>query len=252
MKISNKLNLLIGVSSVIILTIGLVSYLYLKKATGATADLYHCRIMPVLWLDSIQENIKTENAELLKLISATDVSKKREAAANIMKKETESEELLKKYEATKPDSFELENIEDYKEEMEEYKKVRDTVINLAMENKNAQSYKYYLAQKDNIDEAQDAAGDLSEYNVKAAEKMHNQMEKNETTADTILAVTMLGGLGLLAFLISRIIKTYKSCDGKIVHIFRDNKGNVATGKSREEALRNLSQRGQNSKYQMTN
>lgn len=200
LKIAHKLYVLIAISAVLALLIGLVGFSYLKKASSDMSDMYDNRVMPIVWLGTINEAVKAQNEEILEMILANNDAKVNEINSNMKREATECEELFAKYEATKLDPFEVENVKKYHDVLEQFNQARDVVLRLAMQGKDADAYKYYLAKEDTINATQETIAALAGYNTKVATEIHDQMEKNEATANIMLLVCILGGVGLLIFL----------------------------------------------------
>lgn len=197
LKINQKLYVLIILASIFLVAVGLVGAVFAKKSADAMNTLYVDRVMPIVWFSDIKANFKQARTDVLELMITTSQSRNNFLSDDLKRISKEDNELFEKYEATKLDSFEVENIAKYKEAVTAYRNVRKNIASLAMANKNAQAYKVYVANEDTITGVEKIVCDLAEYNRKVAEDLHIQGNKDKQTAIIMMTITILAGLGLL-------------------------------------------------------
>lgn len=197
LKIAEKLYVLITIASILAFVIGLVGFFYVKKGTDDMKSLYNDRVLPVSWLSTIKDNVNGIRADIFQMGLTSSYARKKELSADIAKKKESNNELWAKYEATKLDPTEVETLAKYKEKIGGYRAIQKNAIALAMANKNEASLQYFASKQNAADEIGSLATAISDYNVKIADDLHNQSEKNAKAAFTILILTILAGLGIL-------------------------------------------------------
>lgn len=200
LKISNKLMMLIVVALTFVTFVGVVGFYFSKKATTDMASMYNDRVMPIAWFSDIKANFKQARTDILELMITTSAERNRFLSEDIKRIAKDDNELFQKYEATKLDSFEVDTIKEYDQAVANYRAVRSKVVDLAMANKNAEAYRYYINNEDTIKKVEEVVNALSEYNRKAAEDLDTQGDKDAVTATVILLVTITSSFFLLVFL----------------------------------------------------
>lgn len=197
LKIAQKLYLLVFVSAFFIVFIATLGFIFTKKATDNTATLYNDRTMPIVWFSDIKANFKQARADILELMITTSNARNKFLSEDIKRISKEDNELFKKYEATKLDPFEVENIAKYKDAVVKYREIRSRLVDLAMANKNTEAYKTYTNNQDTIIRVETIVNDLAEYNRKVAEDLDNANDKTARTVTVLLIIIGISSLGLL-------------------------------------------------------
>jgi len=200
LKIAQKLYLLIIISSILAVFIGLVGFFYVKKGADDMAKMYNDRTLPIVWLNQMSIMGKQNEGNILRILLTDNISKKQAYVQDIDNIGKEFLVLLKKYEGTKMDSSEVENLAKLKEELDAYKRVRINIVKLALNNNNKEAFVYYVQHVDDFDNFNARLKLLSDYNVKVADEINTQNDKDAATAQLILLITILGGLALLVSL----------------------------------------------------
>lgn len=200
LKISNKLTLLMVISLFFVVMTGSVGYYFTKKSADNITSLYNDRVMPISWFSDIKSNFKQARTDILELMITTNASRNNYLANDLKSISKEDNELFDKYQATKLDSFEVDNIAKYKEAVKEYRGIRAELVRLALANKNAEAYKLYGSEEAKILEVENIVQALSDHNVKAADQLKIQSDKDATTASIILLITIASSFGLLTVL----------------------------------------------------
>lgn len=200
LKIAQKLYVLITIASLLAFLIGMVGFFYVKKGADDMKTLYNDRVLPVSWLSTIKDNINNIRIDIFQMAITSNFSRKKELSVDLTTRKKQDDELWVKYEATKLDPFEVETLAKYKEKIISYRAVLKTAMNLALANKNQESLAYFSSHQKDADEVNNLANAISDYNVKVADDLHNQSEKNAKAAFTILILTILAGLAALVTL----------------------------------------------------
>lgn len=193
LKINQKLNILIAIGAFFLVLVGLVGYGYLKKGQDDMTTLYKDRLLPVVWLGSMKENIAAVDADILKLSN----SGSKIFYEDILNRRKENKELFAKYEATKLDPYEVTCIKSYKDKLKAYQNVENISISLAMSGKKDAARKYYMNNGNVVQEVQSIVLELSDYNAKVADKINAQNDKDAVMANLILSLTSILALILL-------------------------------------------------------
>jgi len=162
--------------------------------------LYNDRALPVAWFSTIKENIYNIRLDIYEIGMATDYNKKKQLIDDVAKRRESNNELWAKYESTKLDPAEVENLKKYKELLPEYRKVQKTAMDLAMANKGQEAIRYFISNAKLADDVGNLALALSAYNTKVAEEINVQSAKDAATANVILLAVSFSALGLLIFL----------------------------------------------------
>lgn len=200
LKINQKLYVMIIISSLLAAAIGLVGFFYLKKSGDGMATMYNARMLPITWLSSIKDNVNDIRNNIFQMGLTTNYNNKKDLNDEILKDRESNNELWAKYEATKLDSFEVENLAKYKGLLTNYRIVQKTAIALAMANKNQQALSYFNLHQSEADKISALADALSDHNAKIAEDIDNQNDRNTQTAYLILALAIFIGIGALVSL----------------------------------------------------
>lgn len=193
LKINQKLNVLIMLGAFFLIIVGITGYYFLVKAGRDLADLYDNRVLPIIWFSDIKHNVSAIDSDLFKL----SMKKDQAIYDDIMARRKEDNELFKKYEATKLDSFELENMAIYKNTLVNYRNIQMHTINLVMASQGRAARDYYVNNYDDVNKLESILKGLSDYNEKMAADIKTKIEQNEKVATIILAVTSSLALVLL-------------------------------------------------------
>ena len=208
LKISSKLTVLIIISLTFVTFVGAVGFYFTHKMAADMKTLYNDRVMPIVWFSTIKSNFKQARTDVLELMITTDPSRNKSLSEDLKGISKEDNELFEKYEATKLDPYEVENLAKYKEVVVQYRNDRKAIVALALANKNAEAYRLYLADESVIKNVEEIVSDLSEYNRKVAEELKAQSDKDTASANLILLVTLVSSfclVGVLGVTISKMI-----------------------------------------------
>jgi len=197
LKISQKLYVMVIISTLFVLLVGLVGFFYVKKGTDAISTLYSDRVLPIKQLSQIKENIDMIKVDLFFMATTNDYNKKKELYSDILKIRKESDDFYALYKGTKLDPYEVDGVKKYDEAVEKWVNVQSKTIALSMANKNAEALKFFYSNMKVVDDFDEVAAGLSEYNVKVADEINTQYKKDANTAFAILTITIFAALGLL-------------------------------------------------------
>ena len=214
LKINQKLYVLIGMALIFLGMVAFVGFFFTQKGAKDMTTLYKDRLIPIAGFSNIRDDIARINVSLLKIIIADNNAKKNEEYKKISDYSTEMDDLFTKYEATKLDPYEVENIKKYKDALQEFNDFKKVVISLCGAEKDAQAIAYYNKNQSLPDKLSDTAMDLADYNEKVADEINTQNDKDIVTTNimlisiNILAIVLLLIFGLMiSDMITRPIKT---------------------------------------------
>lgn len=197
LKVNQKLTLLIAISAFFLLVVGLVGYGFVNKASKEMESLYNDRVLPISWFGQIKDNINDIRVDIFQMATTADYNRKKSLAAEIIKDRNSNDELWAKYEKTKLDPFEVENLAKYKELIAKYRPNQKKAMEMALANKNQESLVFFSSVQPQADEVMAVAAALADYNVKAADQTNKQSLKDAALANFILIVTIISALVLL-------------------------------------------------------
>lgn len=200
LKISHKMMVLTVLALLFVSAVGVVGFVFNQKSNAAIKTLYNDRLMPIVWFSDIKANFKQARTDILELMLTTNVSRNQFLKDDLARISKEDNELFTKYEATNLDPFEVENIAKYKEAVGKYRSIRTQIVELAMQNKNAQAYALYVQNQKTIENIETIVVALAEYNRSVAEKLNEQNQKDAALSTMIVLMTVLASFGLLSIL----------------------------------------------------
>lgn len=193
LKINQKLNVLIILGAAFLVIVGFTGYWFLNKSNNEMKDLYDNRVLPIVWFSKIKHNVSAVDADLLKL----SIRRDKTIYEDLLKRRKENNELLTKYEATKLDPFEKEQIAEYKNTIENYRTIQKNTLSLALANKGNDARNYYMANLKDVKKLESILESLSDYNAKVAQEIKESTDQNAKLACIILLVTNISALILL-------------------------------------------------------
>lgn len=197
LKVNQKLNLLIFIGAFFLLVVSLVGYVYLKKSSQNIATLYNDRTLPIAWLNQMSTMGRQNEGNILKVLITDNNTKKQVFINEINEIGVKFLDLLHKYEATKLDPFEVDNLAKLKEELAAYKKVRINIVKIALSSGSKPAAAYYLNHTTEFDNFNNRLKQLAEYNQKVAAEIDTQNDKDAAMANLILLFASITALVLL-------------------------------------------------------
>lgn len=195
----------------ILLLIGVSSYgFYNMNQLASNADeMYNDRTKPIEWLSAVRYQISRNDAYSLEILLSTDLSAKERLNQQIADGTAKNNEHLTLYDQTKMNQKERELMDRLKATAKVVTDERKKVIDLAMENKNAEAYQYYLdhVSKLRADLTQ-ILDELIQVNSEIAEQLSKDSHQDyEWTRDISVGLTLVVVLLSMGFgmIISRVI-----------------------------------------------
>jgi len=166
LKVSQKLLILIFISLLSMGIIGCTGYYYLNLSNNDNRSLYADRLVPVALVNENRAHVNKVNALILELMINTDNQKNSEIKKSIDERVRIFNDNLSQIENSKLDPITKEKLAKVKTELDKYREARSPVIDLAMQNKNAEAYALYTTKVEPLaDEVFKDFADLSKYYI---------------------------------------------------------------------------------------
>ncbi|MBP2630019.1 MAG: tlpA2 [Firmicutes bacterium] len=208
MKVFGKLLVIIVVAIISLGAVGITGYHYLSKANADMDSMYKDRLLPVQWLNDSRNQAKGIESDLFDLMLTVDNNENKRIIQDMDKRVEIFGKNLADYEKTKLDSFEVDTLKKVQDSLGKYRTARKEVIELAMQNKNAEAYEVYNKKvRSHAENFHKGLGELADYNAKAAEKINKESQDNFIKAMWLFAIIMLMSV-VLVLVIGWLITRY--------------------------------------------
>jgi methyl-accepting chemotaxis protein len=197
MRVSLKLGVLIFIAVISLGAIGYTGYFYLQQSNTEMNTMYVERLIPVKLLNENQSYINSVNAELLQLMLTTDNQKKQELKKMIDSRISLFNNNLSEIEKHSLDSQSKEILNKMKVSLQKYRDARVPVIELALQNKNAEAYALYVMNVESLaTNTIDNLQSFSDYYTQISQQMD---------ADNKVAFAKSIQIAMVIFLLSLIV-----------------------------------------------
>lgn len=209
MKVSLKLGVLILIAIISLGVTGYTGYYYLQQSNLKMNTLYVERLIPVKLVNENHSYINRVNAATLELMITTDNKKNQELKQTISDRVSALNSNVAEIEKHLLDSQGKELLNKGKTSLQKYQDARNQVIELALQNKNAEAYAFYVMNVESLStEVTNNLRDLSDYYANLSEKMNNDNQSSfETATQITLGIIVTSFLVLLVsgFYITKLI-----------------------------------------------
>jgi methyl-accepting chemotaxis protein len=209
MKVSLKLGALILIALLSMGVIGYTGYYYLQQSNAEMSAMYAERLIPVKLFNENRSYIHSVNAAILELMLATDDTRNQELRKIIDDGAAAFNSNLAEIEKQPIDPQGKELLDKMKISLQKYRAARAPVIELAIQNKNAEAYAMYTQNVESLAiEVINNLRNLSDYYSKLSEQMNvdNKAAVAKATQITIgILLLAFVILGLSGFYITKII-----------------------------------------------
>ena len=209
MKVSLKLSILILVAFISLSIVGYAGYYFLQQSNNEMNTMYTDQLVPIQLINENRAHLNGATAALFELMITDDDNRNKTLEKEISDRGKAFSANLAEIEKTKLDAKAKEKLAGLKTSVQQFRDVRAKVLELAIQNKNAEAYTLYLASGASLaKEVNDKSIDLSKYEVEIAQKSNadNQALFAKATQGTLgIIFVSLVILGLSGFYITRII-----------------------------------------------
>ena len=143
MKVSMKLGILILVAFLSLGIVGVTGYYYLNQASKDIAVMYEKRLIPVRLSVEIASFLRTANGNVLELMLTTDDAKNRELKKAMEERAQGINQNMDTLKQMHLDAKADELLAKMEQAQQKYRAARGPVLELALQNKNAEAYALY-------------------------------------------------------------------------------------------------------------
>jgi methyl-accepting chemotaxis protein len=220
LKVSFKLLLVLIIAIFSLCAVGFTGYYYLSKANSDMDDMYNESLLSVMRLNEMRAHARAIEADILELMITMNDIEKKEAVKDIEERAKSFDSNLTLFEKSKLEPFEKDKLEELRANMQKYRDSRKIVIELTMQNKNADAYKLYSSSTRIPFEAFNKnLVELANFNVEQAKGNNDANKVNSKQAITLFIGIIFTGIVLvvaLGWIIVRIIT--KNLEAVTVHL----------------------------------
>ena len=145
LRVGNKLGILIVIAVIAVGIVGCVGYFSLKQSSELLTSTYEQRLVPIRLLSENGANARGVSAAVLELMLTTDDKKNQELKAFISERIKRNNEIMEVIEKVPKDNKTIELLDAVKDSQKKNREARNQVLELAMQNKNAEAYALYVS-----------------------------------------------------------------------------------------------------------
>ncbi|AVQ44513.1 methyl-accepting chemotaxis protein [Clostridium botulinum] len=203
-KVKTQLISAFLIVAVLIVIVGAVGGVALKNVAKYGEKMYSINLQSVYMITDMNQNLTEIKSDMLQLIYEKDKSKKSELIKNIQKNKDKNSKYLAEYEKLPKTEEEKEIFEVFKEQLSQYRALREDVIKLVEDNNYAQAEKQYKEIPKVRDAMFESISKITEINLNSAESANNDINSIYTKSNMIIVVLSIVGL-LMAILIGLFI-----------------------------------------------
>jgi methyl-accepting chemotaxis protein len=209
MKVSLKLSILIAIALLSMSIIGYTGYYYLQQSNSDINSMYADQLLPIALINENRAHINKVNAAILEMMITTDNNRNSELNKIIGERAKAFNDNMAEIEKAHLDEKAKEQVDGIKAAIGKYRAARQSVIDLAMQNKNAEAYALYTATVESLlDDVNNRCIDLSKSSIQMSKQMHEDnkiaFEKSKHIVIGIILVSLIV-LGLSGWYITKII-----------------------------------------------
>ncbi|MGN7895257.1 methyl-accepting chemotaxis protein [Bacillus sp. 22475] len=205
-KIGTTLNVLVVISSIACILLSILGFSGLKKGEYASSTMYEDSLLPIQWIGTVESNFYHVNMNVMEIMISKDEKRMKELMTEIEKTRTETDQLLKQFEARVSSNKEKELYTTFHEIFNELRIQMKKVQDLGQSN-NEEAYAYYLKEVDpNMKKEIQVLRELIIYNNNNAEQLQ-KTNINSATNTMILFVSISVIAIAIVIFIGYIIKS---------------------------------------------
>lgn len=224
-KVGMKLAVLILIA---VLSLGIVTgigYYYLQNANNDMNVMYGQRLIPGNLISESRTYARTANGAVLELMLATDEKRNQELKKMIDDRTAKVAANLATIEKLPLDARAADILVKIKQSQEKYRAARTEVVNLALQNKNAEAYARYSQEVEPLTVTYvDNLRDLSEHYTKQSEIMNEENQAAERMAIRMMLAISLGVIIVLVVIGLIITRTITAPLQLMVGVCKDFAG----------------------------
>lgn len=204
LKMRLKIVNLSATAFILILLIAGVGYFNMYNTNNKLSSLYNDNLLPVEYLNDNRNQARAVEADIYAVILNTgNKDKQQEKVSDIEKRNSTFDDKFSKYKNVDLDKFETDLIPVLEDNLKKYREGTKEVLALALEGNHKEAMDKFNSIQTYLNEFQNNLRDLTEYNVKDAEKVKAFNDANSKTVTKFYVVIILVSL-VLGFVMSRL------------------------------------------------
>lgn len=211
LKVGNKLLVLIIISIIALIGVGTTGYYYLNKTSISMEKMYTDKLIAVQLVSENRIHARRIESNTFGLMLTTDEKENQKLLAEINERGKLIEDNLTQYEKLPLDAEDQANVKSLRMNWSEFNEARKKTLDLAMQNKNAEAYQYYMQTAVPIgDKSVQLLRVMSDNAKKSAELMNIQNKENFRQAVlifvAIIVISILIEITIGWIITKRIVK----------------------------------------------
>lgn len=231
-KVKSKIFFMGSIALIFLFIVGAIGFYYLKISNDKM-KVMNSNLLAVEYIEEVKYAYNSLNADLFQLMVTSNVLVKNELKESISNKKNSLNQYISEYANTKLDLFEIDTLNEIKDNSGKAEKIENDVLSLALANKNEEAYALYNKDLSSLNQKiEKNISDLTKYNVKSAEQLDQENQANyKKSTYIVVGVVLLALLIVLSvsiFITDLIAKPIQSLEQYIER--------VALGDLREETF----------------
>ena len=211
LKVGNKLLVLIVISIIALIGVGTTGYYYLNKTSISMEKMYTDKLIAVQLVSENRIHARRIESNTFGLMLTTDEKENQRLLAEINERGKLIEDNLTQYEKLPLDDEDQANLKLLRTNWSEFNEARKKSLDLAMQNKNAEAYQYYVQTAVPIgDKSVQLLRVMSDNAKKSAELMNIQNKESFRQAVliflAIIVISILIEIAIGWIITKRIVK----------------------------------------------
>ncbi|KOR27059.1 methyl-accepting chemotaxis protein [Clostridium sp. L74] len=199
-RIKTKLITLFLIVAIIIVIVGAIGGFALKSVAKNGKEMYSVNLQSVYMITDMNQNLTEIKSDMLQLVYEKDKSKKSQLIEDIQKNKDENSKYLSEYEKLSKTEEENKIFEDFKEQIAEYRILREDVIKMVQANNYVEAEKKYKEIPKVREAMFDSINKIIEINLKSAELANEEINSIYIKSNTVIIILSIIGL-VIAILI---------------------------------------------------
>lgn len=198
-KVKAKLGVLISIAFLALLLTGFITYYYLNQSNERLSSLYQDHLIPVEMANGVRTDVARASAAMLELMITTDDKRNAELKKDIDDVAQNTNKVFVELDKQQLDAKGKALMDRVQVSKQKFRTARQPVIDLAMQNKNAEAYALYTSSVYPLGvEFMNDLAELSNYYADLAEKMKQDNEVDfahsmQITLGILVAVLVILG-----------------------------------------------------------
>ncbi|MGO5067144.1 MULTISPECIES: methyl-accepting chemotaxis protein [unclassified Clostridium] len=199
-RIKTKLITLFLIVAIIIVIVGAIGGFALKGVAKNGKEMYSVNLQSVYMITDMNKNLTEIKSDMLQLVYEKDKSKKSQLIEDIQKNKDKNSKYLSEYEKLSKTEEENKIFEDFKEQIAEYRILREDVIKMVQADNYVEAEKKYKEIPKVRQAMFDSINKIIEINLKSAELANEEINSIYIKSNTVIIILSIIGL-VIAILI---------------------------------------------------